>query len=83
MERPQDSPTAPALCHGEAAAPRPVLGRRNLLQSAERSVLNLREGGGKGGRCCVACTCPEGLPPWVLRLSVTKEGGQEQHGQIQ
>lgn len=54
MERPQNSPTAPALYHGEGAAPRPVLGRRDLLQSPELSILNLREGGGKGGRqCCV------------------------------
>lgn len=27
---------------------------------------------------CVACTCPEGPSPWVLRLSVTEAGGQEQ-----
>lgn len=33
---------------------------------------------GRQEALCVACTCPEGPSPWVLRLSVTKEGGQEQ-----
>lgn len=62
--------SSPKACSGEA---RPPSEPRTEHAKSQRGWWE-----GRQAVLCVAGTCPEGLPPWVLRLSVTKEGGKEQ-----